>query len=278
MRRELSPAYLWYVRDYRSDPKLRDWSFAERGMYREMLDEQWLSGSLPDSAPELALLLGGTEAEWQAAWLKLTKCFVPRKRDGRLVNLKLERVRLARRKFQKGQSQNGLAGARAKWQKYGKPIGSPSESPGEGMAKDGLRSSSASVSPVISFPSSPPSAVAGEPAAPPAALGSSRKPIFEGQRLVVFPFQLDQLKRMLGVHALAFDLGGWFVTLDARMVESPVVIPLRDGGMWLQQQTLIEAARRDLPIAVPASTDSAAGKQTTRLAAAREKIAREAQR
>ncbi len=38
---------------------------------------------------------------------------------------------------------------------------------------------------------------------------------------MVFDWQLEDLKRMLGVHAPAFDVGAWFVTLDARLVESP---------------------------------------------------------
>jgi hypothetical protein len=49
-----------------------------------------------------------------------------------------------------------------------------------------------------------------------------------------------------------------------------LVIPQRDSA-WLQAQTLHEAQRRGLPIAVT-STPAVAGKQTTRLASALARI------
>jgi hypothetical protein len=89
---------------------------------------------------------------------------------------------------------------------------------------------------------------------------------------VVFEWQLDDLMRLLGSHTEPFDLHAWFSTLDARAVASDCVIPQRDNGAWLQSETLTEAARRGLPIAI-VSPASVAGKQTTRLAAAVANIA-----
>jgi hypothetical protein len=59
--------------------------------------------------------------------------------------------------------------------------------------------------------------------------------------LTVFEWQLDGLRRLLGSHTYNFDLTAWFQQLDARAVESECVIPQRDGGAWLQGQTLAEA-------------------------------------
>jgi hypothetical protein len=97
--------------------------------------------------------------------------------------------------------------------------------------------------------------------------------MFTGQRLTVFEWMLDDLAKMLGAHFEAFDCHAWFFELDARAVEAGMVIPPRDGGAWLLAETLVEARRRGLPIAVAAVP--AAGKLTTRLAAALEEIAAE---
>lgn len=74
----------------------------------------------------------------------------------------------------------------------------------------------------------------------------SKRPIFQGQRFVVFDWMLDDLCRMLGPHADNFDLHEWFFTLDANTTQ---VVPQRDGGKWLQDQTLAEAQRRGLQLA-----------------------------
>ena len=88
---------------------------------------------------------------------------------------------------------------------------------------------------------------------------------------MVFEWQLDDLTRMLGNHAEGFDLHAWFGALDQRARASGVVIPQRDNGAWLHAQTLHEAQRRGLPMAV-APTMVGAGKQTTRLAGALARI------
>jgi hypothetical protein len=106
---------------------------------------------------------------------------------------------------------------------------------------------------------------------PAPAAARSKRPIFTGQRLVVFEWQVDALMRMLGDHTDAFDLHGWFEALDQKARDSCLVIPQRDNGAWLHAQTLEEARRRGLPIAV-APPAAVAGKQTTRLAHALARI------
>lgn len=84
----------------------------------------------------------------------------------------------------------------------------------------------------------------------PAAASGSNHPIFNGNRFVVFEWQLDGLRRLLGDEALeAFDLHRFLDELDQRARLQHVVIPQRDGGQWLQGQVLDEARRRGIPIA-----------------------------
>lgn len=83
----------------------------------------------------------------------------------------------------------------------------------------------------------------------------SGRPIFSGQRIVVFEWQLDELVKMLGAHAEAFDLHEWFFQADAKALTLPMRKP-REWWPWLQQETLLEAARRGLPVAVAGAEDA----------------------
>jgi len=87
----------------------------------------------------------------------------------------------------------------------------------------------------------------------------SKRPIFKGTRFVVFEWQLDDLRKMLGPHVDAFDLHEWFFTLSAKADAANIVIPQRDGGKWLYEQTLQEAIRRGLPVAIAVGTSKTAG-------------------
>lgn len=102
----------------------------------------------------------------------------------------------------------------------------------------------------------------------------SRHPIFQGQRFVIFDWMFEDLTRMLGTHTDGFDLHEWFFTLDAAAAKSNQVIPKKDFPKWLEAQTLSEAKRRGLPIAV---TDITAhiSKSTERLLNAVDTIKRE---
>jgi uncharacterized protein YdaU (DUF1376 family) len=97
MPQEQSPAYQWYVKDWRSSRKVQLMSFKERGMYREMLDEQWEAVTVPNDPAALAALLGGTVAEWTRCLVTIRPCFTVLP-DGRLQNQRLERERAKQRK------------------------------------------------------------------------------------------------------------------------------------------------------------------------------------
>jgi hypothetical protein len=80
----------------------------------------------------------------------------------------------------------------------------------------------------------------------------SKRPIFTGQRLTVFEWQLDELSKTLGPHTDAFGLDEWFYEADRQAVASGLVRSSRDWWPWLEQTTVVEAQRRGLPVGVVA--------------------------
>jgi uncharacterized protein YdaU (DUF1376 family) len=142
MRKEQAPAFQFYVKDWRSSRKVQQMSFAQRGMYLEMLLEEWDAGSVPSTPAELAAAIGGTAAEWAKNWNAIRQCFVPYKMrnqhtggngqaHGRLVNVKLERIRSDLRRYRKALSDSGLRGAEKRWGRHSQAIGSPSKANGQ---------------------------------------------------------------------------------------------------------------------------------------------------
>jgi hypothetical protein len=100
---------------------------------------------------------------------------------------------------------------------------------------------------------------------PPSEVGTARskRPMFVGQRLTVFEWQVEECVGILGPHADAFHLDEWFFALDHMAVARGLVIPKRDGGEWLQAQLVAEAQRRGIPLrlataATPALSDTRA--------------------
>lgn len=146
MAAEKAPAFQFYVRDWRSSRKVQAMSFGQRGMYLEMLIEQWDKGAAPASAGACARTLGGSEGEWSRAWAALSVCFDPRKRDGLLVNAKLEGIRRKAKKFQKDQSLKGLAGAKKRWQGHSRGMARLEPAVAENSSASAIASASSSAS------------------------------------------------------------------------------------------------------------------------------------
>jgi hypothetical protein len=88
-----------------------------------------------------------------------------------------------------------------------------------------------------------------EPEKKPFAEARSKRPIFVGQRLVVFEWMWDDIRKTLGNYTDDFNLDQWFYDLDAKAMRLNLVIPKRDQGAWLQAQLVEEAARRGLNMA-----------------------------
>lgn len=71
----------------------RGWSLIERAVYRELLDAQWIQGSLPDDHKELMRLAGATKSEWAKAWPTVSKKFVLESGEYKNTRLEEHRVR-----------------------------------------------------------------------------------------------------------------------------------------------------------------------------------------
>jgi hypothetical protein len=84
----------------------------------------------------------------------------------------------------------------------------------------------------------------------------SKRPIFTGNRLTVFEWQLDECINNLGPHIEEFGLDEWFWQLDAMAVHQGLVLPKRDGGEWLQAQLLAECKRRGIPLKLATAKDA----------------------
>lgn len=101
------PWYPWYVTLYRANRKVQRLTYIERGIYRELLDECWDAGYVPDDVPrlaEIALCPVGVMAE---AWPHLRPLFEPTEGlDGMyLQSPRLEQIREAQNAFRSKQSQ-----------------------------------------------------------------------------------------------------------------------------------------------------------------------------
>lgn len=98
-----------------------------------------------------------------------------------------------------------------------------------------------------------------------------KRPVFRSERFVVFDWMLDDLRRLLGPHAESFGLDEWFFELADRATAEGVMVPQRDGGQWLQEQTLKEAMRRGLTVSATSTNNP---KTSGNLAAAARFVAR----
>ena len=111
------PAFQFYPRDWLSSSGTRTMSYAERGMYCELLSHQWLDGSIPCTENEISRLLGVTRAVWRKASPRVLSRFTIVMKDGRLKNKRLEEVRAEQHAFREERSQAGKKGAAIRWAK-----------------------------------------------------------------------------------------------------------------------------------------------------------------
>jgi uncharacterized protein YdaU (DUF1376 family) len=253
-----SPAFQFYPKDFLGDGDQAGMSLQETGAYARLMCFEWNAhgAGLPDDTTRCARMVGAPAGAMRKMWPAIRALFVDHPSlPGRMVHPRLERERGKQSAYRRRQSD----AAAKRWQSHGNPTASARHMP-QASQVDGLQSS---VSSLQSTDSRQKTGTAATDA-------RSKQPIFKGQRFVVFAWMLEDLKRMLGAHAEAFDLHAWFFDLDAEAVAANVVVPQRDGGRWVQERTHAEAVRRGLPIAAPANNSKTSGN----LAAAARFVAR----
>ena len=104
--------YKWFWQDYRADRNVQRMDYIARGLYRELLDECWVEGSLPNEPESLAELCDCPVDVLANAWQMLGKCFDLV--DGRLVSPVIESLRTEQDALRVKRQESGRLGGVAK--------------------------------------------------------------------------------------------------------------------------------------------------------------------
>lgn len=107
------PYYKWFWQDWRANRKIQRMTYIQRGLYRELLDECWVEGSIPNDIKELADICGCPNDVMADAWQVLSSCFELLD-DGRLINEKLHSLRTEKDVERLKKAENGKKGGLAK--------------------------------------------------------------------------------------------------------------------------------------------------------------------
>lgn len=105
--------YPWYILLWRSNRKVQRMNVTERGIYRELLDECWLEGSIPANMEDLAEIAGTDVETMTLAWPAIVTSFVERP-DGRFVNDRITRVLAAQQEAHQRAVDSGRRGGKAR--------------------------------------------------------------------------------------------------------------------------------------------------------------------
>lgn len=113
---EKAPAYQWYPKDYEMDEPVKFMTYEQEGIYRRLLDHQWLHGGIPSDLDQVSMLVPKIpRARFRTVWPGIAVKF-----DmicGRLVNPRMERQRKSLEDHKRRQGENGKKGAESRWGK-----------------------------------------------------------------------------------------------------------------------------------------------------------------
>jgi uncharacterized protein YdaU (DUF1376 family) len=123
------PFLRWYVTDYRASRRVQRLTWQERGLYRELLDECWIEGSIPDDMDRLAEIAGCPRGVMAEAWANLKAMF--KTIDGLdgmyLTSRRLELERSDDDAFRVGRAIAGRKGGLAKASRAKLSLANPSQ-------------------------------------------------------------------------------------------------------------------------------------------------------
>jgi uncharacterized protein YdaU (DUF1376 family) len=71
------PYMKWYVNDHRANRKVQNLGYIAEGLFRQLLDEIWLEGWIPDDLPRLAEICRCPISVMAKQWPKLKPMFTP---------------------------------------------------------------------------------------------------------------------------------------------------------------------------------------------------------
>jgi hypothetical protein len=98
--------YRWNPIQWQASRKVQHMSLAARGLYRELMDECWLKGSVPPTAAGIADLLGFDESEIEPLLAQVIRCFEAV--DGSMVSPFIEQVRSEMDRWRLAQAERRL--------------------------------------------------------------------------------------------------------------------------------------------------------------------------
>ena len=110
--KEPLPYYRWFWRDWRSNRKVQRMSWQAKALYRELLDEFWAEGPLPESMESLADICHCTAEEMSRYWPEISTHWASTSEG--LVNHKMHEQRTEQDKQRVTRSCSGRLGALAK--------------------------------------------------------------------------------------------------------------------------------------------------------------------
>lgn len=118
MRLQFAPMqeYLWNPSQWQGSRKVQKMNWAERGLYRELMDECYLHGSIPSTSEGIADMLGEDPEVITPLWSRVSRCFdVDPDEPGRLISPFIEEVRIAQDAKRKVRSEMGRIGNEKRW-------------------------------------------------------------------------------------------------------------------------------------------------------------------
>lgn len=128
------PYYKWFWQEWRANRAVQRMGYVERGLYRELLDECWSEGGIPNDVAEMAEICGCPVDVMANAWQVLSKRF-ELSPNGMLVNERLERERTDKDRVRLARAEAGRKGGKAKAAKEHAPEPPVQQaSPGNGQA------------------------------------------------------------------------------------------------------------------------------------------------
>ena len=108
-------SYPFYFADWRGSEAVLGMTLEEKGLYRELLDDRWASGSLPVDESLLRKICRASSREWKRSWAKVSLQF--NLIDGRLHHPKVDEKRSQLVAWHDNRQECGRLGGLTKWQK-----------------------------------------------------------------------------------------------------------------------------------------------------------------
>lgn len=105
--------YYWDVLAWRNSRKVRAMSPETRAIYREVMDEIWINGGVPNDVEQISVLTGWSLELTIKAWPQIHDCLIPtRKNPDLFTSERLEQERAKRNKIRKARKKFGQLGGK----------------------------------------------------------------------------------------------------------------------------------------------------------------------